>query len=410
MSHRRKVLLGVCGGIAAYKAVEVARRLQERGFEVRCSLTRSAAAFVTPLTFEVLSGHAVYEQEYLTPTGRGEESHIALAGWADALCVAPATAHFLARLALGLADDFLTTTALAFRGPVVLAPAMHSEMWSHEAVAGHVAVLRRRGVAFVGPESGPLASGEVGMGRLSDPAEIADAVARTTDAARRDYVGKTVLVSAGPTYEPIDPVRFLGNRSSGKMGFAIAAEAACRGARTVLVSGPVELETPAGVERIDVSTALEMNEAMRAQAAGADLVVMAAAVADFRVRTVAGAKIKKKDGVPRLELTANPDILSGLADVAPDALRVGFAAETEPSEAEAYAKLERKGAHFLVWNNVALQGVGFGADDNEVTVYRAEGDPIILSRRPKREIAALILNHFREALEERVREPERVGP
>jgi phosphopantothenoylcysteine decarboxylase/phosphopantothenate--cysteine ligase len=287
---------------------------------------------------------------------------------------------------------------------------MHAEMWTHETVRENVATLRRRGVTFVGPESGPLASGEVGLGRLADPQEIAEAVAGAAGDGPRDYLGRTVLVSAGPTWEPIDPVRFLGNRSSGKMGFAIAGEAARRGARAVLVSGPVYLETPVGVERIDVGTALEMNEALSARAAAADLVVMTAAVADFRAGAVAAAKIKKSRGVPRLELVANPDILAGLAEVAPAALRVGFAAETEPSESEAYAKLARKRADFLVWNDVAADGVGFGADDNEVTVYRPNGDPIFLSRRPKREIAALLLNHFREALDERARQPERAVP
>lgn len=409
---RPRVLLGVCGGIAAYKAVEVLRRLRERGFEVRCALTRSASSFVAPLTFEVLSEHAVYGEEYLTATGRGEESHIAVARWADVLCVAPATAHLLARFALGLADDFLTTTALAFGGPRVLAPAMHAEMWAQEAVRQHVATLERRGAVFVGPEEGLLASGERGMGRFADPLAVVDAVARQLAGAgpTGELAGRTVLVSAGPTHEPIDPVRFLGNRSSGKMGFALAAAAARRGARTLLVSGPVALATPPGVERLDVETALEMRDALYRHAPAADLVVMTAAVADFRPRTVAAAKIKKRDGVPRFELAANPDLLVGLADVAPDALRVGFAAETEASEAEARAKLERKKVELLVWNNVAAEGIGFGSDDNEVTVYRRHGEPVFLSRRPKRELAADLMDLFQEALRERVVAAASVAP
>lgn len=416
-SRPPRVLLGVCGGIAAYKAVEVLRRLRERGFEVRCALTRGAASFVAPLTFEVLSEHAVYGEEYLTATGRGEESHLAAARWADVLCVAPATAHLLARLALGLADDFLTTTALAFSGPRVLAPAMHSEMWGQEAVQQHMATLRRRGAVFVGPEEGPLASGERGIGRFSDPLAVVAAVAA---AAHRlasagfagdgpasagpagDLAGRTVVVSAGPTHEPIDPVRFLGNRSSGKMGFALAAEAARRGARTLLVSGPVALATPPGVERVDVETAFEMREALHRHAPAADLVVMTAAVGDFRPAAVAAAKIKRRNGVPRLELTANPDVLQGLADVAPGALRVGFAAETEASEGEAQAKLEGKKVELLVWNNVAAEGTGFGSDHNEVTVYRRHGEPVFFSRRPKRELAADLMDLFQEALPERV--------
>lgn len=401
-----RVFLGVTGGIAAYKAVEVARRLQDRGFEVRCALTRSARSFVTPLTFEVLTGHAVYEEEYLTATGRGEESHIAVAQWADVFCVAPATAHVLARLALGLADDFLTTTALAYRGPMVLAPAMHSEMWGQETVTQHVATLTRRGVAFAGPVEGPLASGEWGAGRLAEPLDIVAAVEQELQHDNEDapLAGRTVLVSAGPTHEPLDPVRFLGNRSSGKMGFALAGEAAARGARTILVSGPVALATPPGVERHDVETALEMREAVYGQAPHADLIVMCAAVADFRPRRAAAGKIKKELGVPRVELEANPDILSGLADVAPAALRVGFAAETEVSEPQAYAKLKRKKAELLVWNNVAEKGIGFGSDANEVTVYRRSGDPIPLSRRPKRQLAAELMTIFSRALEDRVRE------
>ncbi len=401
-----RVLLGVTGGIAAYKAVEVARRLQDRGFEVRCALTRSARSFVAPLTFEVLTGHAVYEEEYLTATGRGEESHIVVAQWADVFCVAPATAHLLGRLALGLADDFLTTTALAYRGPMVLAPAMHSEMWSHEAVAQHVATLQRRGVAFAGPVEGPLASGEWGAGRLAEPRDIVAAVERRLEPGEDTgaLAGRTVLISAGPTHEPIDPVRFLGNRSSGKMGFALAAEAAARGARTIMVSGPVALATPPGVERIDVETALEMRDAVYGQAPRADLIVMCAAVADFRPRRAAAGKIKKELGVPRVELEANPDILTGLANVAPEALRIGFAAETEASETEAYAKLKRKKVELLVWNDVAEKGIGFGADANEVTVYRRSGDPIPLSRRPKRELAAELMALFSRALATRAGE------
>lgn len=396
MNRRPRVLLGVCGGIAAYKSAEIARRLLEAGCDVRCAMTRSAVSFLSPLTLEVLSGHAVYQEEYLTPTGRGEETHIAAAEWADVFCVAPATAHFLARFALGLADDFLTTTALAFAGPVVLAPAMHFEMWKKEAVQQHVATLKGRGAGFEGPVEGALASGEWGVGRMASPAEVVAAIERRL--GRGDLEGRTVLVSAGPTYEPIDPVRFLGNRSSGKMGYALAAEAARRGARTVLVSGPVALEKPPGVERIDVETALEMRDAVHGLAEQADLIVMTAAVADFRPRQAAASKIKKERGVPDFELEQNPDILIGLADVAPAALRVAFAAETESSSAEALAKLERKKVELLVWNDVSKKGLGFGSDDNEVTVYRRHGAPVFLSRRPKRELAAELMNLFSQAL------------
>ena len=411
MNERPRVFLGVGGGIAAYKAADLVRRLGDRGFEVRCGLTQSAKSFLGPLTLEVLSGHAVYEEEYLTATGRGEESHIVVAKWADVLLFAPATAHLLARLALGLADDFLTTTALAFPGPLVLAPAMHAEMWNHEAVRRNAETLRRRGAIFAGPEEGPLASGEWGMGRFADPAKIAEIVAQALERNPPEpsaLEGRTVVVSAGPTHEPLDPVRFLGNRSSGKMGFAIAAEAARQGARTILVAGPVHLETPPGVERINVETALEMERAVHEAARPADLVVMTAAVADFRPASTADQKIKKEGGVPTVDLEQNPDILTGLAEVAPKALRVGFAAETEDdaesAAKEARAKLERKKADFLVWNHVATEGIGFGADDNEVTVYRCDGEPIPLARRSKTELAGNLVDLFEEALESRARE------
>lgn len=388
----RRVLLGVTGGIAAYKAPELVRRLRERGFAVRCALTPAAAAFVSPLALEVVTGRPVHREEYLAPTGSGAELHIEAAAWADLLLIAPATAHTLAALALGLADNFLLTTALAFRGPVVVAPALHTAMWENPALQSRVAELRARGVGVVGPAAGPLASGEVGLGRMAEIADIVGAVERTV--APGDLGGLTVLVTAGPTFEPIDPVRFLGNRSSGKMGFAIAAEAARRGARTLLVSGPVALATPPGVERIPVETALEMEAAVRERAGVADIVVMAAAVADFRPRERASGKLKRSAGVPRLELVANPDILIRLADWAPSALRVGFAAETGDPDAEARQKLAAKDAHVLVANDVSRSDIGFGADENEVTVHRRGAPPLALGRRPKSALARDLVDLF----------------
>ncbi|KAB2959700.1 MAG: bifunctional phosphopantothenoylcysteine decarboxylase/phosphopantothenate--cysteine ligase CoaBC [Thermoanaerobaculia bacterium] len=388
----RRVLLGVTGGIAAYKAPELVRRLRERGFAVRCALTPAATTFVSPLALEVVSGRAVHREEYLTPTGSGAELHVEAAAWADLLLIAPATAHTLASLALGLADNFLLTTALAFRGPVLVAPALHTAMWEHPALRARVAELRARGVALVGPATGPLASGESGPGRMAEIAEIVDAVERAF--APRDLDGRTVLVTAGPTFEPIDPVRFLGNRSSGKMGFAIAAEAARRGARALLVSGPVALATPPGVERIAVETALEMEAAVRERAVACDIVVMAAAVADFRPREPASSKLSKSAGVPRLELVVNPDILHRLAEWAPGALRVGFAAETGDPDSAARQKLEAKDAHVLVANDVSRSGIGFGSDDNEVTVHRRDAPPLALSRRPKSALARDLVDLF----------------
>jgi phosphopantothenoylcysteine decarboxylase/phosphopantothenate--cysteine ligase len=396
MSRSLRVLLGVSGGIAAYKSAELVRRLRSRGYEVRCALTRSAVSFVTPLTLEVLSGHRVYQEEYLVATGSGEEAHITAAAWGQVLCVAPATTHILARLALGLGDDFLTTTALAFAGPVVVAPAMHSVMWSAEPTRQHVETLKRRGVWFAGPVEGALASGEVGMGRMAEPEEIARAVEAA--AGIGPLAGKTVLVTAGPTHEPVDPVRFLGNRSSGKMGFALAAEAARRGARTILVAGPVALPTPPGVTRVDVVTAREMQEAVREHAPSAGLIVMAAAVADFRPSRPVDRKIKKEQGLPAIELEENPDILAGLRAVAPGAVLVGFAAETHDLERNARAKLERKGADFLVANDVSRSDIAFGSGDNEVTVYRREGEPVFLARRPKVELAASLFDLFAATL------------
>jgi len=392
LSTGRNVLLGITGGIAAYKAPELVRRLRDRGCAVRCALTSAARSFVSPLALEIVSGHAVYGEEYLEPSGSGEELHIAAASWSDLLLVAPASAHTLSALALGLADNFLLTTALAFRGPIVVAPAMHAAMWEQESVATRVEELRRRGVSFVGPVVGALASGEVGIGRM---AEIPDLVAAVEQRlGGRDLAGVSFLVTAGPTFEPIDPVRFLGNRSSGKMGFAIAEAAARRGARVALVAGPVALPTPRDVERIDVSTALEMEAAVRGRAAGADIVVMAAAVADFRPAAPAPTKIKKSSGPPDLRLVPNPDILTLLQELAPRALRVGFAAETGDLELEARRKLDTKSAHILVANDVSRSDIGFASDDNEVLVFAQHGAPTRLGKSSKLEIARQLVDRF----------------
>lgn len=395
---RGRVLLGVCGGIAAYKAPELVRRLRDQGLEVRCALTPAARQFVSPLALEVVSGAPVYGEEYLSPNGSGEELHITAAAWADLLLLAPATAHSLAALALGLADNFLLTTALAFRGPVVVAPAMHAAMWEQPAVQARIGELTGRGVAVVGPTVGPLASGEIAMGRMAEVADVVAAALRSL--SPRDLAGKTFLITAGPTFEPVDPVRFLGNRSSGKMGFALAGAAAERGADVVLVSGPVALPTPAGVERIDVETALEMEAAVRERAGAADVVIMAAAVADFRPAHAERQKIKKANGVPQLELVRNPDILSLLPQLAPNALRIGFAAETTELEAEAVRKLETKGAHVLVANDVSRSDIGFGADENEVVVFRRDAPPLRPARQRKSALARELVDLFVRELRE----------
>ena len=389
---RRHVLLGIGGGIAAYKAPDLVRRLGDRGLETRCAVTRAAASFVAPLALEVVSGHPVHGEEYLTPGGGGAEAHIAAGEWADLLLVAPATAHLLARLALGLADDFLTTTALAYGGPLLLAPAMHPRMWDHPATQGHLATLAARGARFVGPVVGPLASGETGMGRMAEPEEIAAAALVALGAAGGELAGMRILVSAGPTWEPLDPVRFLGNRSSGRMGFAIAEEAARRGARVELVAGPVALATPAGVARVDVETAAQMRAAMLERAAGADLVVMAAAVADYRPRETARRKLRKEEGTPRVELERNPDILAEVAALPGERVLVGFAAETEDVEGRAAEKLRRKGADFLVANDVSRSDIGFGSDWNEAVLLSRDGGALRLPRQTKASLAAALLD------------------
>lgn len=386
-----RLLLGIGGGIAAFKAPEIVRRLRERGHEVRCVPTRAALSFVAPLTLEVVSARPLLTESYLAPGGQGHEEHIEAARWAEAVLIAPATAHLLARLSLGLADDVLTTTVLAHEGPLVLAPAMHSAMWSKPQVQEHLARLAARGATIVGPVRGPLASGEVGWGRMAEPESIVEGV--EVAGKPRDLAGRRVVVTAGPTHEPIDPVRFLGNRSSGAMGFALAAEAARRGAEVELVAGPVALATPLGVRRHDVTTAADMAEALAARVPGADVVIMAAAVADFRPAVVAPTKIKKRDGDPApIALVRNPDILASLADLAPAAIRVGFAAETGDLETEGRAKLRAKRAHLIVANDVSRPDIGFGSDSNEVTVFRRDAPAVVVSRRPKPEVARVILD------------------
>ncbi len=328
-----------------------------------------------------------------------EELHIVASEWADVLVCAPATAHLLARLARGLADDFLTTTALAFSGPLLVAPAMHHRMWDHPAVRENVEILTRRGVRFLGPIEGPLASGEIGFGRLADLEQIVEGVEAACGEGA--LAGRTVVLTAGPTYEPVDPVRFLGNRSSGKMGFAIAEEAARRGARTILISGPVALATPPGVERIDVETAAEMAASVASVAAEVpfvDLAILSAAVADFRPNHPADQKLKKETGPPRIELEPTTDILAGLAAIAPRAVRAGFAAETDHVADNARKKLHGKDVHFIVANDVSRKDIAFGSEANEVTVYSRDGGEHFLPRASKREIASRLLDLFGEAL------------
>lgn len=400
MSRPQRVLVGVCGGIAAYKSAYLVRRLRERGHEVRCAMTEHARSFLSPLTLEALSGHRVYGEAYLE-TGDGEELHVSLADWADIMVVAPATANTIARLALGLADDFLTTTALVHDGPLVICPAMHPEMWSKVVDRGHRSALEEAGAILVGPAVGPLASGETGVGRMVEPDQVVEAM----EAAIGDgpLSGHRVLITAGPTREAVDPVRYLTNRSSGRMGFALAAEAARQGGEVTLVAGPVDLATPWGIERIDVTTALEMEAATRERAADADLIIMTAAVSDFRPQNMADRKIKKSEfgGGMTLELECNPDILAALPEVNERAVLVGFAAETDSVEEGALDKLHTKNADFLVANDVSRADIGFDSDHNEVTVYAQDREPRFYSRRDKQKLARDLVALFAAELESR---------
>jgi phosphopantothenoylcysteine decarboxylase/phosphopantothenate--cysteine ligase len=392
-----KVILGVGGGIAAYKAAELARALIERGHEIQVVMTRAAQEFVRPLTFAALTGRKVITEMFPPPTGgdtlASAVEHIAVATESDLLVVAPATADLLAKFAHGLADDFLTTLYLAFTGPVVLAPAMNANMWRHAATRRNVETLRQRGHRMVGPDEGALACGMVGPGRMSEPERIAEAVSAALGMPR-DLEGERVLVTAGPTQEPLDPVRFLSNRSSGKMGYALAEAARSRGAEVVLVSGPVSLAAPPGVKVVSVRTALEMRAAVLEHLEWASIIVKAAAVADYHLARVPEAKMKKTAGKLSLELDPTPDILAEVGRRKGDRLLVGFAAETGDPVAEARRKLAAKGCDLVVGNRVDREGTGFGADDNEVTLVLSSGEAVALPRAPKRELAGRIFDEL----------------
>ncbi|MBP7148412.1 MAG: bifunctional phosphopantothenoylcysteine decarboxylase/phosphopantothenate--cysteine ligase CoaBC [Acidobacteria bacterium] len=386
-----RVLLGVGGGIAAYKAAELVRSLVRDGAEVQVILTARAAEFVTPLTLATLSGREVAQTEF-PPVAPPKIGHIELARWGDALVVAPATANILARFARGLADDLLSTVYLAFQGPVVVAPAMNPKMWDHPETRENIERLARNGVVVVDPEEGYMACGDEGAGRLATIQRIA---AEALWAARRSrsLAGVRVVVSAGPTHEPLDPVRFVGNRSSGKMGFAVAAAAVARGADVTLVAGPTAVAPPFGPRVLRVETALEMREAVRAAAAHADVVIMVAAVADYRPRAAAGRKISGKDQPLVLELVPNPDILAELCrQRRPGQVIVGFAAETGDAVAKGRAKRERKGCDLLAVNDVTTAGAEFGADTNVVALIGRDGAAEALPLMPKRAVAERLLD------------------
>jgi phosphopantothenoylcysteine decarboxylase/phosphopantothenate--cysteine ligase len=393
--NQRRVLIAVSGGIAAYKAPELVRTLVRAGCQVRCAMTPAATEFVTPLVLQTLSGARV-ATDLFDLTQESKIGHIALADWAELVVVAPATANVLAKLAHGLADDLVSTLALATKAPILVAPAMNVNMWRHPATTQNVRTLRARGVTFVGPDAGALACGWEGEGRMSEPSAIADAAALGFGTA--GLAGEVVLVTAGGTREAVDAVRYLGNRSSGKMGFAIAAEAARRGAEVVLVAGPSALATPPGVQRVNVESALEMRAAVLAAFDRATLVVKAAAVADFRPAESSERKIKKED-LPAgqgltLELVQNPDILAEICRDKGERIIVGFAAESHDLIAAARRKLERKGCDMIVANDISRAGAGFDSDENVVVFVRPGGELEELPPLPKTEVAAHLFDRI----------------
>ena len=383
-----KVLLGVGGGIAAYKSAELARLLMERGHEVQVVMTAAAQEFVRPLTFAALTGRKVLTDLFAIENAI---EHIAVAQDHEVLVIAPATADLMAKLANGLADDFLSTLYLAFTGPVVVAPAMNVNMWEHAATQANLEALRQRGHRLVGPDAGYLACGMTGAGRLTDPQAIADAIEAETR-QRRDLEGETVLITAGPTQEPLDPVRYISNRSSGKMGYALAEAAAARGAKVILISGPVHLAPPRAVKTIAVRTAAEMREQVFANLASADIVIKAAAVADFHLAKVPDQKLKKTAARISVELDPTPDILAELGRKKGDRLLIGFAAETQNLREEARRKLELKQCDMVVGNLVGGADSGFESDENEVVLVLRTGETIPVARASKREIAERIFD------------------
>ena len=384
----QRIVLCVTGGIAAYKAADLARRLQDAGAQVRVVMTEAATRFITPMTFQALTGQPVRTSLW-DEAAEAAMGHIELARWADRLLVAPASADAIARLAAGLAGDLLGTLYLATEAPLVLAPAMNRVMWAHPATQANLATLQARGAQVLGPGEGDQACGEVGAGRMLEPLQIVAALQ-----AAGALAGRRLLITAGPTFEDLDPVRFIGNRSSGKMGFALAAEAARQGAEVTLVAGPVALSTPAGVHRLDVRSAEQMRAAVLAALPGQDAFIGAAAVADFRPAQVASTKINKSAGLPQVEWTATPDILTEVAAHAQrPALVVGFAAETDDLEAHARDKLARKRVDLIAANRVDA-GLGFEADDNALTVFAADGTREI-ARQSKVGVARELLLHGR---------------
>jgi phosphopantothenoylcysteine decarboxylase/phosphopantothenate--cysteine ligase len=387
----KRIVFGVGGGIAAYKAAEIIRLLTSRGASVRAMMTPNARQFITPLTLQTLSGNPVATETF-SLTEESEIGHIRLADSADALLIAPATADLIAKAAAGMADDIVTTVLLAAQCPVAFAPSMNVHMYAHPSVKENLATLGSRGVTIIEPGEGFLACGYEGKGRLADPSAIVDELDRMLTVS--DLAGERILISAGPTQEPIDPVRFVSNRSSGKMGFAIAKAAWRRGASVRVIAGPSALETPRGVERVDTVAASSMLDAVRTNFPWCSALVMAAAIADFGLAKPAEQKIKKSARGMSLELVPIADVMPALASKKGDRILIGFAAETQDLEANAVGKLARKKLDFIVANDVTLKGAGFGVDTNIVTLINADGSSKHHPKMTKDEVADLILDRL----------------
>lgn len=394
---RRKILVGVTGGIAAYKSPDVVRRLIDRGTQVQVVMTQGATQFVTPLTLQAVSGNAVRTDLWDT-NAEAAMGHIELARWADEILVAPASADFLARLAHGLADDLLTTLCLATTAPITVAPAMNQAMWMNAATQANVRLLEERGVRILGPASGDQACGEVGPGRMLEPIDIAEAVSANIAVANL-LAGLKVVVTAGPTRERIDPVRYISNRSSGKMGYAVAQAARDAGAKVVLVTGPVGIAPPPGIQVANVETAEQMLDAVRTHLIGANIFVAAAAVSDYKAALASREKIKKTEAALSLPLARTPDVLATIARAASHPFLVGFAAETENVEQNALEKLESKSLDMIAANKVG-DGLAFDKDDNALTVYWPGGGKVELPLASKtllaRQLVSLIAERYKK--------------
>lgn len=392
--HGKHILLGITGGIAAYKSAELTRRLRNAGAEVQVVMTRAATEFVTPLTFQALSARPV-RIELLDEAAEAGMGHIELARWADAVLIAPASANTIAKLAQGRGDDLLTTLCLATEAPIAFAPAMNRAMWADTATSNNIATLNARGLHQFGPASGEQACGEIGEGRMLEVPELVEQLAQLFTSGALQ--ASKVLITAGPTHEAIDPVRFIGNRSSGQMGFELARAAQEAGAAVTLIAGPVKLETPNAVTRIDVESAEDMHQAVMQNLAGQDIFIGTAAVADYRPAQMREQKIKKTSDTLQLELVRNPDILSEVANSKPRPFVVGFAAETENLLQHAHDKLQRKNLDMIAANQVGISGSGFDSTHNALQVISRDGEQLIPHARKRsvaKQLIKLIAHHY----------------